>query len=60
MPDSGPSSQPGQKSIYVVSDGRGQTCSKVLQAALVQFEGHHVEIAHEAEVRTPRCAVMRV
>jgi regulator of PEP synthase PpsR (kinase-PPPase family) len=39
-------------SIYVVSDGRGQTCSKVLQAALVQFEGHELTVAIESDVRT--------
>jgi regulator of PEP synthase PpsR (kinase-PPPase family) len=39
-------------SIYVVSDGRGQTCANVLQAALVQFEGHQLTIAHEPDVRT--------
>jgi regulator of PEP synthase PpsR (kinase-PPPase family) len=39
-------------SIYVVSDGRGQTCSQVLQAALVQFEGHRLTIVVESEVRT--------
>lgn len=39
-------------SIYVVSDGRGQTCSRVLQAALVQFEGHRLTIALESDVRT--------
>ena len=42
----------GLPSIYVVSDGRGQTCGRVLQAALVQFEGHHLTIAHESDVRT--------
>ena len=39
-------------SIYVVSDGRGQTCSRVLQAALVQFEGHQLTIVQESGVRT--------
>ncbi|MFO1077487.1 MAG: pyruvate, water dikinase regulatory protein [Planctomycetota bacterium] len=39
--------------IYVVSDGRGQTCTKVLQAALVQFDGRAPEIHNEAQVSTP-------
>jgi regulator of PEP synthase PpsR (kinase-PPPase family) len=38
-------------SIYVVSDGRGQTGNAVLRAALVQFAGK-VDIVTEAAVRT--------
>jgi hypothetical protein len=37
--------------LYVVSDGRGQTCAAVLRAALVQFEGQRHRIVHEADVR---------
>lgn len=37
--------------VYVVSDGRGQTCSQVLRAALVQFEDQDCEIVVRPEVR---------
>ena len=39
--------------ILVVSDGRGETCGQLLRAALVQFEGHNVEIHVRPEVLTP-------
>jgi len=38
--------------VFVVSDGRGVTCSQVLQAALVQFEGQNFEMVVRPEVRT--------
>jgi regulator of PEP synthase PpsR (kinase-PPPase family) len=38
--------------IYVVSDGRGDTCNQLVKAALVQFEGQKVRILRKAEVRT--------
>ena len=38
--------------LYVVSDGRGQTSASVLQAALVQFQGQRYTIVREANVRT--------
>jgi regulator of PEP synthase PpsR (kinase-PPPase family) len=38
--------------VYIVSDGRGQTCAAVLQAALVQFQGQRHAIVHESNVRT--------
>jgi len=38
--------------LYVVSDGRGQTSASVLQAALVQFQGQRYAIVREANVRT--------
>ena len=38
--------------LYVVSDGRGQTSGTVLQAALVQFQGQRYTIVREANVRT--------
>lgn len=38
--------------LFVVSDGRGQTCSSVLHAALVQFEGQPHQIVQEADVLT--------
>ena len=38
--------------LYVVSDGRGQTSATVLQAALVQFQGQRHTIVREANVRT--------
>jgi len=39
--------------IMVVSDGRGETCSQLLRAALVQFEGHDEEIIVRPDVLTP-------
>ncbi len=38
--------------VFVVSDGRGETCNQVLQAALVQFEGQEFEMVIRPEVRT--------
>jgi regulator of PEP synthase PpsR (kinase-PPPase family) len=38
--------------IFVVSDGRGETASQVLRAALVQFEGQEFELVVRPEVRT--------
>ena len=40
--------------ILVVSDGRGETCSQLLRAALVQFEGRDVEIHVRPEVLTAK------
>lgn len=38
--------------IYIVSDGRGNTCNQLVQAALVQFEGQRHKLVRQAEVRT--------
>jgi len=38
--------------VFVVSDGRGETCSQVLRAALVQFEGQEFEMVVRPNVRT--------
>lgn len=38
--------------LFVVSDGRGETASQVLRAALVQFEGRDVSLEVRSEVRT--------
>jgi regulator of PEP synthase PpsR (kinase-PPPase family) len=38
--------------VFVVSDGRGETCSQVLRAALVQFEGQEFEMVVRPEIRT--------
>ena len=38
--------------IFVVSDGRGETCSQVLDASLVQFEGERRRIRRHSDVRT--------
>jgi regulator of PEP synthase PpsR (kinase-PPPase family) len=38
--------------VFVVSDGRGETCSQVLHAALVQFEGQEFDMVVRPEVRT--------
>ncbi|MEN8006151.1 MAG: pyruvate, phosphate dikinase/phosphoenolpyruvate synthase regulator [Candidatus Krumholzibacteriota bacterium] len=39
--------------LIVVSDGRGETCRQVVEAALVQFEGQDFELAVRSEIRTP-------
>ena len=38
--------------IYVVSDGRGETCAQLVKAALVQFEGQRYRILRRGNVRT--------
>ena len=38
--------------LFVVSDGRGETCSQVLQAAMFQFEGQDFELVVHPEMRT--------
>lgn len=38
--------------VFVVSDGRGDTCAGVLNAALVQFQGQRHAVRRVAEVRT--------
>lgn len=38
--------------IFIVSDGRGETCSQLVRAALVQFEDQQYEMIVEGEVRT--------
>ena len=44
--------QPQRPVIFIVSDGRGDTCQQLLRAALVQFEGQDVEIVRRSEVLT--------
>ena len=39
--------------VFVVSDGRGDTCRQVLHAALVQFAGQRFEMVVRPEIRTP-------
>ena len=39
-------------SLFIVSDGRGETGASVLEAALVQFQGEPHHILREANVRT--------
>jgi regulator of PEP synthase PpsR (kinase-PPPase family) len=39
--------------IFVVSDGRGETCNQWLQAALVQFEDEEFDLVTWSEVREP-------
>jgi regulator of PEP synthase PpsR (kinase-PPPase family) len=45
--------------LYVVSDGRGQTGAAVLNAVLVQFQGQRYAVVREGNVRT-RAQVERV
>jgi len=40
--------------IFVVSDGRGETCDQLVRAALVQFENQRVRVLRRANVLTPR------
>jgi regulator of PEP synthase PpsR (kinase-PPPase family) len=43
---------PFRPRIFVVSDGRGETCRHVLDAALVQFRGRECDIETFSKVRT--------
>jgi len=43
---------PKAPQIYVVSDGRGETCSQLLKASLVQFEGQRYRTMRRADIRT--------
>jgi regulator of PEP synthase PpsR (kinase-PPPase family) len=38
--------------IFIVSDGRGDTCNQLVHAALVQFADQHYDLVRKAEVRT--------
>jgi regulator of PEP synthase PpsR (kinase-PPPase family) len=38
--------------LFIVSDGRGETCHHVLQAALVQFEDQDFDLALRPNIRT--------
>jgi len=38
--------------LFIVSDGRGETCHQVLHAALVQFEGQDFDLVRRSNVRT--------
>ena len=40
--------------IFVVSDGRGETCTQWLQAALVQFQDEDFDLVTWSDVRMPR------
>ncbi len=40
--------------IVVVSDGRGETATRVVQAAAVQFHGRRYRVVTRGDVRTPR------
>jgi regulator of PEP synthase PpsR (kinase-PPPase family) len=48
-------------SIYIVSDGRGDTCHQLVNAALVQFQDQRHRLVRRAEVRTPEAveAILR-
>jgi [pyruvate, water dikinase]-phosphate phosphotransferase / [pyruvate, water dikinase] kinase len=46
--------------IFIVSDGRGETANRVVQAAAVQFEGMRYRVARKAEVRTIREVIRSV
>ena len=46
--------------LYVVSDGRGQTSASVLQAALVQFQGQRYTIVRAAaSTMASTCSTVR-
>jgi hypothetical protein len=45
---------PRTPTVFVVSDGRGDTCAQVVRAALVQFEGQPYRLEQVANVRTAR------
>ena len=44
--------RPRMPTIYVVSDGRGDTGTRLVKAALVQFEGQKYRLIRKANVRT--------
>jgi regulator of PEP synthase PpsR (kinase-PPPase family) len=46
-------SVPERPRIYVVSDGRGGTCQRVIDAALVQFRGLACETVRCTDIQTP-------
>jgi regulator of PEP synthase PpsR (kinase-PPPase family) len=43
--------------VFVVSDGRGETCRQYLQAALVQYADQDVEIVVRSDVLSPELVV---
>ena len=43
--------------IFVVSDGRGETCRQYLRAALVQYEDQDVEIVVRPQILSPELVV---
>ncbi len=43
-----------QPTLFIVSDGRGETCRQVLQAALVQFEDQGFDLVLRPNVRTAK------
>jgi len=45
--------KPSPPTIYVVSDGRGDTCAQLVRAALVQFPNQTHRLIRKSEVRTP-------
>lgn len=47
-------SHPNLPIIYIVSDGRGETCTQWLQAALVQFPREQFQLVTWSEIRTPQ------
>lgn len=40
------------RTIFIVSDGRGETCAQLVRAALIQFEGQRYRFERESNVRT--------
>ncbi len=44
---------PTKPVIFIVSDGRGETCRQVVHAALVQFEGQQYDLQRRGLVRNP-------
>jgi regulator of PEP synthase PpsR (kinase-PPPase family) len=48
--------RPKTPSVFIVSDGRGETCAQYVKAALVQFEGQRYRLVRKSNVRTPRSA----
>ena len=42
--------------IFVVSDGRGETCGQLLRAALVQFEGQRYRVTVKPNIRDAEAA----
>lgn len=50
-------SEPDRPVVFVVSDGRGETCRQYLRAALVQYRDQDVETVVRSEVLSPEAVV---
>ncbi len=47
-------SEPRKATLFLVSDGTGGTCDRLVRSALVQYKGRKIEFVRKANVRTSR------